>query len=201
MRTPKPLEQHVITAPMLHTLAAHGPGTLITAYGALAPYQVRPTREVDLNTLGLVIAYGHGDLRQDLHRHQGDWERIAIAATQAAAREHHRLFFQPPSPLGRALREDLHRHGMLLDRRPEVSRTEDGARRLDDHLTWAQNPRITLTLSTFQRHRDSLMIRLEMYDHDHYVRCWPERTTVTSGTPACVREAPARIQRHLDLRP
>lgn len=193
--------QHTITVPMLTDLHESGPATLITAHGALAPYRVQRTREVDLNTPGLVIAYGHGDLRRDLLEHDGDWDRVAEAAISAAGKAHHGLFFQRPGSLVRALRLDLHRHGLLLDQRPEASRTEDGGYRWDDHLTWAHDPRLTFTMTYVQRHQESLMIRLEMYDHDHYVTSWPERTTVTSGTPACVREAPARIQRHLDLCP
>lgn len=186
---------------MLTDLHESGPATLITAHGALASYRVQRTREVDLNTPGLVIAYGHDDLRLDLIEHDGDWDRVAAAATSAAAKAHHRLFFQPPSRLARAVRRDLHRHGLLLDCRPEASRTEDGAYRWDDYLTWEHDPRLSFTMTYVQRHRDSLLISLAMYDRDYYVTCWPERTTATSGTPACVREAPARIQRHLDLRP
>ena len=192
--------QHTITVPMLLELDRGGPGTLITAHGAMAPYRVRRAHEVDMHFRGLVIAYGHGDLRQDLHEHAGDWERIARTATRAAARDHHRLFFQAPSQLARALREDMDRYGLYLDYRPEVSLTEDGARHLDDHFTWAEDTRITFTMTYIQRHRDSLMIRLAMYDRGHYVTCWPERATTSSGTPACVREAPARIRHHLDLR-
>ncbi|GAA1463151.1 hypothetical protein NE857_03455 [Nocardiopsis exhalans] len=192
--------QHTITVPMLTHLHEGGPGTLITAQGGMAPYRVQRPGEVDLNTPWLIIAYGHGDLRLDLIEHD-DWDRVAARATRTAAKAHHRLFFQPPPPLARAVRRDLTRHGLVLDHRPEASRTEDDGYRWDDHLTWADNPRLTFTMTYIQRHRDSLLINLAMYDRDRYVTSWPERITTTSGVPFCVREAPDRARRRLELYP
>lgn len=192
-----------ITVTHLEELDAYGPGGIIYACTRSGEYALTHTRYQSW-TQSPVIIYGHGDLQRDLTR-QDDRHRDALArALTDQARNQienwTRQAVLTPHLVG-ALRRDMRGHGMALTCRPEHGRTEDSGRWIEDGFAWTHDLRITLAMTYVQRHVDSLMIRLEMYDRGHYVRCWTERTTVTSGTPVCVREAPARIRHHLNLRP
>ncbi|MGW5878805.1 hypothetical protein ACWFMI_19885 [Nocardiopsis terrae] len=190
-----------ITATDLQTLDAHGPGGIIYACTRSGEYALTHTRYQPWDR-SPVIVYGHGDLHRDLTRHHaGNWQDLARALTTQARDEIENWTRQAvltPHLVG-ALRRDMRRHGMPLTFRPEHGRTEDGGHWTEDGFACAHHPRITFNLTYIQRHWQSLLIRLEMYDRGHYVAGWPERVTTSSGTPACVREAPERIRHHLAL--
>ncbi|GAA1115369.1 hypothetical protein NE857_26080 [Nocardiopsis exhalans] len=189
-----------ITVSDLEDLDRTGPGGIIYACTRTGEYALTHTR---YQTWGRspVIIYGHGDLHHDLTHHKGDWQNLARDLTGQARDQIEnwtRHAVLTPHLVG-ALRRDMRAHGMALNHRPEHGRTEDGGHWIEDGFASTHHPRITFQMTYIQRHRDSLLISLAMYDRGRYVTCWPERTTVTSGVPFCVREAPDRIRRHLDL--
>lgn len=190
-----------ITATDLQTLDDLGPGGIIYACTRSGEYALTHTRYQPWDRSPVII-YGHGDLHRDLTpTYKGDRQALAQALTTQARDEIEtwtRQAVSTPRLVG-ALRRDMRRHGMPVNHRPEHGRTEDGGRWTEDGVAWAHDARITFTLTYTQRHWQSLLIRLEMYDRGHYVASWAERVTTSSGTPACVREAPERIRRHLAL--
>lgn len=190
-----------ITATHLEALEAYGPGGIIYACTRSGRYAVTHTRyQPWVNSP--VIIYGHGDLLREHPCHNEETREIlASSLTGQALAEIEtwtRHAVMTPHLVG-ALRRDMRRHGMPLTARPAHGRTEDGGYWIEDGFAWAHDTRITFTMTYEQRHFDSLLIRLEMYDRGRPVTWWHQRVTKTSGTPACVREAPARIRRHLAL--
>lgn len=193
-----------ITAADLKELDRYGPGGVIYAGTHSGEYGLTHTRRILACGRSPVIIYGHGDLRYDLTRHyDGNWDALAEALTARAGDEIETWVvrtLQTPR-LVTALRRDARRHHLYLNGRPQHSWTEDGALRIDDRLAYTREPGgITFTMTYVQRHTDSLMVALAMYDQGHYVATWPDRVTTSSGTPSCLREAPVRVGRRLDLR-
>lgn len=192
-----------ITVADLKELDQIGPGGIICAQPWEGEYAVTHTRYQAWDRSPVII-YGHGDLHHDLaHHYDGSWEGVAEALTDQAWDQiegwtHHA--FRTPRLVG-ALRRDMRLHGMPLTARPKFGRTEDSGRWIEDGFAMLHDPRITFRMTYVQRHRDSLMIRLEMHDRGRYVACWPERVTTASGVPICVREAPGRARHHLELHP
>lgn len=192
-----------VTVNMLRDLDRTGPGGLITANLHQDSYEVTHARLVDLRSPSRVIVYGHGDLDRDLHHYAGHWARTATHLNSALD-EHLEAWTNQSlctSPLVRTLREDMRCHGMDITRRPKFFWTEDGALRTDDTFTLRKNPRITFTLCCVQRHPDSLLTYLAMYDQGRFASSWPSRITRNGGVPLTVREAPTRAELYLDTLP
>jgi hypothetical protein len=178
-----------------------GPGGLIVADGPQGPFEVTRSREVDLGCPSQVIVYGHGDLVHDLACGENVWDQVAGQVTDTAYTHLYRWFHYSAGRMVRTLRENMRSHGMDLTHRPVVDATEDGAKQVEDVYALRGEPRITFNACCVQRHRDSLLVSLAMYDQGRFVTSWPERLVRDGGTLRIVAQAPSRASRYLELHP
>ncbi|CAL9331029.1 hypothetical protein SUDANB121_00082 [Nocardiopsis dassonvillei] len=190
-----------VTPEDLLALAGTGPGALIIPDADSSGYTVARAEHLDWNRRRLVV-YGYHDLCLDLalrHRNHGE-AAACLTRTIRAGLRGWAVRTREASPLVWRVREDLHRHGLHLNARPQFSTTEDGGARIDDTFTWRQDRRIAVTLCTVQRQPHSLMAALDLYCGGHHVTGWCERITRTSGVPRFADLAGERARLHLDLR-
>ena len=188
-----------VTPEDLLTLAGTGPGALIIPDTDSSGYTVTRAEHLDWNRRR-VIVYGYRDLALDLHHRTHIEAADCLTRTVQAGLRGWVDRSRKASPLVWRLREDLHRHGLHLNARPQFSTTEDGGLRTDDVFTWRQDRRVTFTLCTVQRQPRSLLVSLEMFCSGHHVTGWAERVTRTSGAPRFADQAGDRARLHLDLR-
>lgn len=190
-----------VTAEDLLALAGTGPGTLIIPDTDNSGYTVARAEHLDWNRRR-VIVYGYRDLALDLAlRHRNHAEAAAdLTRTVRAVLTGWADRTREASPLVWRVREDLHRHGLHLNARPQFSTTEDGGARIDEVFTWREDRRVAATLCTVQRQPHSLMAALQLHCGGHHVTGWSERITRTSGVPRFADQAGERARLHLDLR-
>ncbi|WP_306368595.1 hypothetical protein [Nocardiopsis sp. CC223A] len=190
-----------VTPQDLLALAGTGPGGLIISDTTSSGYTVARAEHLDWNRRRIFI-YGYGDLCLDLALRHRDLTEAAAALTRTARADLPGWVDRTrwATSLVWRVREDLHRHGLHLNARPQFSTTEDGGLRTDDTFTWREDRRIALTLCTVQRQPHSLMAALNLYCGGRHVTGWAERITRTSGVPRFAHLAGERARLHLDLR-